>query len=187
MAGAIPRPIWAVVCRRRVLSQGYSSTTGLALQRSTSLPVITFLSWLILLGSWDSPEFEIQSRKYSKMLQLCYTEAIYSVELLEVTYDTCRLHFKQDWHNQFVVCRHCLTRSFWLHESEITQGIDFLHDKVYNTWCCKWKVKKNKQIKHMALTDGQMNISTGGFCGMPMCCWTMDVPWQQSGLMPMKA
>lgn len=42
-ARAIPRPIWAVVCRRRGLSQGYSSTTGLALQRSTSLPVITFL------------------------------------------------------------------------------------------------------------------------------------------------
>lgn len=54
-ARAIPRPIWAVVCRRRGLSQGYSSTTGLALQRSTSLPVITFLSWLILLGSWGSP------------------------------------------------------------------------------------------------------------------------------------
>lgn len=55
VARAIPRPIWAVVRRRRGLSQGYSSTTGLALQRSTSLPVITFLSWVILLGSWDLP------------------------------------------------------------------------------------------------------------------------------------
>lgn len=45
--GAIPEPEMnsRFFCRQRRrcgLSQGYSSTTGLALQRSTSLPVITF-------------------------------------------------------------------------------------------------------------------------------------------------
>lgn len=83
--GRFLRPIWAVVCRRRGLSQGYSSATGLALQRSTSLPVITFLSWLILLGSWGSPG--VWNVKYSKMLQCCWGIFFAPHPLLQ---DACR-------------------------------------------------------------------------------------------------
>ncbi len=97
------------------------------------------------LGAETHREFEIQPRKYSKMLQLCQAEAICSTWLLVVTQDTCRLYSKVD-SELLILMSACIVRVY-LSAPTACKILDHWYWATQLTSCCSWVNQINPQEK----------------------------------------